>query len=390
MNYKVSHSTKVVNCEISLPSSKSISNRLLIIRALCKDNIEIKNLSNSDDTQVLAKALISNEKIINIKYAGTSFRFLTSFLALQENKEFILTGSKRIKERPIKELVTLLQKIGAKIEYIEKEGFAPLKITGTKFSGKLVEIESSISSQFITSILLISPTLKNGIKLKITGKIVSKSYIEMTLKLMGEFGIRWTWIGDTITIRKQNYIAKKYSVEGDWSCASFWFQIASLSESCNIKLIGLQQNSIQGDKKNMQLFKGLGVSSVFKNNRLILTKNKEHYFPKEFNLIDTPDLYQSLKCSLFAKNIETVFYGLQTLKNKESDRVHAVNEELKKMKSSKKIETYQDHRMAMSFGPLCLTFGEMVIKDGHVVQKSYKNFWTDLQKGGFTIDPLSD
>ena len=303
MNYKVSHPTKIINCEISLPPSKSISNRLLIIKSLCKEKIKIKNLSNSNDTQTLANALISNNKIIDINNAGTSFRFLTSFLSLQKNKEFILTGSDRIKERPIKELVVVLRKMGAKIEYIEREGFAPLKILGTKITGGYIQIDGSISSQFITAILLIAPNLDDGIELEITGEVVSKSYILMTLKLMNEFGIKWTWNDNVIKIKKQNYIAKQYTVEADWSCASFWLQIAALTEKCNIKLLGLHQESIQGDRKVIDIFKNFGVSSIFKNEKLILTKKKKQTTPLEINLIETPDLYQPIKCTLFARNI---------------------------------------------------------------------------------------
>ena len=390
MNYKVSHPTKMVNCEIDLPSSKSISNRLLIIKALCKDNFEIENLSDSDDTKILEEALNSSKKFIDINHAGTSFRFLTAYLSSKIGEEFILTGSDRIKERPIKELVSALRKMGAKIEYLEKEGFAPLKIIGTELKGGQVQIDGGISSQFISAILLISPTLVNGIELKITSNLVSKSYILMTLELMKEFGIEWTWNNDVITIKKQKYKAKNYTVESDWSSACFWFQIASLSEKCTIKLSGLQQNSLQGDKRVIDILKSLGVSSVFENETLILTKNKQNSFSQQINLIETPDLYQALKCTLFAKNIATEFSGIQTLKNKETDRVTSTESELLKLKTTKIIETHKDHRMAMSFAPLCLKFGELQINNSEVVSKSYPNFWNDLKKGGFTISPLSD
>jgi len=390
MNYKVSHPTKIINCEISLPPSKSISNRLLIIKSLCKEKIKIKNLSNSNDTQTLANALISNNKIIDINNAGTSFRFLTSFLSLQKNKEFILTGSDRIKERPIKELVVVLRKMGAKIEYIEKEGFAPLKILGTKITGGYIQIDGSISSQFITAILLIAPNLDDGIELEITGEVVSKSYILMTLKLMNEFGIKWTWNDNIIKIKKQNYIAKQYTVEADWSCASFWLQIAALTEKCNIKLLGLHQESIQGDRKVIDIFKNFGVSSIFKNEKLILTKKKKQTTPLEINLIETPDLYQPIKCTLFARNINLTLSGTQTLKNKETNRINAIKKETKKLNTNKIIDTYNDHRMAMSFAPMCLVFEELQINNTEVVNKSYPNFWNDLLKGGFIVSPLSD
>jgi len=385
MNYKISHPTKVVNCEIDLPSSKSISNRLLIIKALCKEKFLIKNLSESDDTILLKNALNSKEKTINVSHAGTSFRFLTSFLSIQKGKEFILNGSDRMKERPIKELVNSLEGLGVKIEYLEKEDFPPLKIIGTEIDGGEIEIDGTISSQFISSLLLIAPNLRNGLILKIKGELVSKSYVLMTLKLMGEFGINWTWNKDVITILKQEYVAKNYTVESDWSAATFWFQSASLSEKCKIILRGLNEESIQGDSACKKIFKDLGVDSVFKNGDLILTKNKRISPSETYNLIETPDIYQSLKCTLFTLNKDSEFTGIQTLRNKETDRIAAVENELLKLNTPKIIETYNDHRMAMSFAPLSLKFEELQISNPGVISKSYPNYWKDLKKGGFKI-----
>jgi 3-phosphoshikimate 1-carboxyvinyltransferase len=385
MNYKISHPTKVVNCEIDLPSSKSISNRLLIIKALCKEKFLIKNLSESDDTILLKNALNSKEKTINVSHAGTSFRFLTSFLSIQKGKEFILNGSDRMKERPIKELVNSLEGLGVKIEYLEKEDFPPLKIIGTEIDGGEIEIDGTISSQFISSLLLIAPNLKNGLILKIKGELVSKPYVLMTLKLMGEFGINWTWNKDVITILKQEYVAKNYTVESDWSAATFWFQSASLSEKCKIILRGLNEESIQGDSACKKIFKDLGVDSVFKNGDLILTKNKRISPSETYNLIETPDIYQSLKCTLFTLNKDSEFTGIQTLRNKETDRIAAVENELLKLNTPKIIETYNDHRMAMSFAPLSLKFEELQISNPGVISKSYPNYWKDLKKGGFKI-----
>jgi 3-phosphoshikimate 1-carboxyvinyltransferase len=302
----------------------------------------------------------------------------------------MLTGSERMKERPIKELVNVLQKMGAKIEYLENEGFPPLTINGTRLEGGKVEIDGDVSSQFITSILLIAPTLEKGIELKIKGELVSKPYVTMTLKLMNRFGIESSWENNIIKIASQHYIAKNYKVEADWSAASFWFEIAALSKNCNIKLNGLQQDSIQGDKKSIEIFRNLGVDSKFEDGELILTKNQTISTCKTYNLIETPDLYQSLRCTLFSKNIAANFSGLQTLKNKETDRVFSVDTELKKLNSTRIIATYKDHRMAMSFAPLCLKFGELQINDVEVVSKSYSNFWQDLKKAEFIISPLSD
>jgi len=387
MNYKVSHPTKIVNCEIDLPSSKSISNRLLIIQALCKQNFEIKNLSNSDDTNSLKNALSDTKNTIDVGAAGTSFRFLTSYLATQKKKDFILTGTDRMKDRPIKKLVEALKMLGAKISYLEKANFPPLKIKGTQILGGEITIDASISSQFISSLLLIAPTLANGLILNISGNLVSKSYIQMTLKLMDEFGVNHSWDRNKIVVDQQNYIGKNYTVEADWSAATFWFQIAALTENCNIKLNGLYQKSMQGDAKVMTIFKDFGIASVLKDNALILTKNNNQNFPKAINLIDSPDMYQSLKCTLFALNKPTEITGISTLKDKETDRVTAVENELKKLRTSKIIETYKDHRMAMSFASVSLKYGELTIKNSEVVSKSYPNFWQDLSEAGFIITP---
>ena len=389
MNYKIYQPTKVVECEINLPSSKSISNRLLIIQSQCVEDFSIENLSDSDDTKTLQKALNSTENIIDVHAAGTSFRFLTAYLSTLVGKEFILTGSERMKNRPIKDLVDALLKLGANIEYLEKQNFPPLKISGTNMEGGEVKIDGDISSQFISSLLLIAPILKKGLKLTIERELVSKPYIKMTLDIMKEFGISYIWEGNKIEIKSQTYLGKNYTVEADWSAASFWHEIAALSESCIIKLNGLSENSIQGDKKVIELFEGLGVKSEFKKDTLILTKNDSHSFPKQIHLLSTPDLYQSLKCTLHVFNLSPEITGLQTLKDKETDRVFAVDKELKNLSTSKVIETYNDHRMAMCFAPLCLKYGELQINNTEVVSKSYPNFWKDLEKGGFIISPLS-
>ena len=386
MNYKVSHPTKIVNCEVDLPSSKSISNRLLIIQALCKQHFEIKNLSNSDDTNSLKNALNATENTIDVGAAGTSFRFLTSYLASQNGREFILTGTDRMKERPIQNLVAALQLLGAKIDYLEKDNFPPLKIKGTTILGGEITIDASISSQFISSLLLIAPTLANGLILNISGNLVSRSYIQMTLKLMEEFGVKHSWNDNKIVVNQQNYIGKNYTVESDWSAATFWFQIAALTKNCNIQLNDLSQKSMQGDAKVRAIFKDFGIASVFEDNTLTLTKKNNQNFPKAINLIDSPDMYQSLKCTLFALNKTTKITGVSTLKNKESDRENAVENELKKLSASKIIETYKDHRMAMSFAPLSLKYGELTIKNSEVVSKSYPDFWQDLSRAGFIIE----
>lgn len=386
MNYNISHPTNEIECEINLPSSKSISNRLLMISALCEDKFEIINLSESDDTISLKNILNNHTQEINVGATGTSFRFLTSYLATLAGKEFILTGNKRIQERPIKELVEVLNNLGADISYVRKKGFAPLRIVGKNLLGGEVTIDGSISSQFITSLLLISPNLMNGIKINILGKIVSRSYIEMTLKMMREFGVNSRWVRRNIEIKPQKYIARDYSIESDWSAASFWFEIAALSKKSKIILNGLKQNSIQGDSELINLFADLSIVSTFNDNVLTLEKIGHLNFPSKINLINTPDLYQPLKCVLISLGLNSRITGIDTLLEKETNRVAAVDRGFKRLYLNKSIDTYQDHRMAMSFAPLSLRYGEININNINVVSKSYPNFWKDLEKAGFKIE----
>lgn len=390
MNYKICHPTKIVDCEIDLPSSKSISNRLLIIQSLCKDDFKINNLSNSDDTCSLQLALQKNSGTIDVGAGGTTLRFLTAYLAAKEGKEFILTGTSRLKERPIKELVEALKMLGAEIDYLEKEHLPPLKIKGKKLIGGKISIDSNISSQFISSLLMIAPILQKGLTLTIEREIVSKPYIQMTLTLMSEYGITYNWTGNTIKISPQKYTAKNFNIESDWSAAAFWFEIAALSNECRIVLHGLHKNSLQGDADVINLFANLGVISNFQDNSLILQRKEHTKTIDEINLINTPDLYQPLKCTLFALNKNVKFTGIQTLKHKETNRKVAIDNELRTLRIKSSINTYNDHRMAMSFAPLTLKFKEIQINNIEVVSKSYPNFWNDLEKGGFIISPSTD
>ena len=389
MNYKIFHPSNDVNCEIELPSSKSISNRVLIIRALSKKKFKIDNLSNSDDTNSLKINLKKSENIIDIGASGTTFRFLTTYLACKEGVDCIITGSDRIQKRPIDQLVNTLNDLGADISYV-KNNFAPLRIRGKKINGGDATINGNISSQFISSLILIAPSLKCGLNLKIKKEIVSKPYIDMTLSLLNYFGVEYEWKKNIISIKPQNYIAKDISVESDWSSAAFWLQIAYLSKNCKIKLKKLNENSIQGDKEVLNIFERLNIKSELKNNILTITKNNtKHKFPKKINLIDTPDLYQSIKCCLFSQNIECKISGLNTLNKKETNRIKSVDTELQNLITNKKIKTYNDHRMAMSFSPMSLKFGEIEILNGDVVTKSYPKFWEDMKKAGFIITSLN-
>ena len=387
MNYKISHPTKIIECEINLPASKSISNRLLIIQALSKENFRINNLSNSDDTIYLKEALKKKSRNINSGAGGTTFRFLLSYLATKKGEEVILNGTNRIKERPIKELINVLRTLGADIDCLGGEYLPPLRIKGKELIGGKVSIEGNISSQFISSLLMIAPTLKKGLWLTMKGGIVSKPYIQMTLEIMKEYGITYNWKGKTIKISPQEYIPKKFNVESDWSAASFWFEIAALSDKCRIVLLGLNRNSLQGDSNVINLFSYLGVIAEFRDNSLILRKEKDVNSIHKIDLINTPDLYQPLKCTLFALNKNVEFTGIKNLKNKETDRILSLKSELKKINISNIFKTYNDHRMAMSFAPLSLKFGPLQINNVEVVSKSYPNFWKDLKKGGFIINP---
>ena len=385
MNCRISHPTNIIECEIDLPSSKSISNRLLIIQALCKDSFNIINIASSDDTIILEQSLKLHDNSIDVGDAGTAFRFLTAYFSIIEGVSLTLTGSIRLKERPIADLVDALRSLGADIQYLDKEGYAPIKIVGRHLLGGEISIKSNISSQFISALLLIAPTLEEGLTIKMSGEIVSASYIEMTLSIMEHFGVDVSWEGDVMHILPQEYIAKDYLVESDWSAAAFWFQIASLSKSTYIKLNGLTEDSIQGDMRVMGIFSNLGVYSYFKNDSLILERNTSFTFPRSINLLSTPDIYMSLRSTLFAHNIESKLYGLTTLKHKESDRIKSLEIELAKIKSLKRINTYNDHRIAMSLAPLCLRYGEILIQNSSVVSKSYPNFWKDLSKGSFRV-----
>lgn len=403
---------KLNNTHIQLPGSKSISNRLLIIQALSGLNFKINNLSNSDDTQHLVTALAitkkTNPAIIDVGHAGTDLRFLTAFLSTSKGV-FELTGSERIQQRPIKELVAVLMQLGANINYKYKEGFPPLVISGKKLKGGKAVIKGNVSSQFISALLLSAPYFETGIKLIIEDEIVSKPYIEMTIKIMMEFGAEVFWEGNNITVSPfpYNYNKKEYLVECDWSAASYFYSIVALSPlQTQLPLQGLFKNSVQADSVCEKIFNRFGVTTSFKENEIVIIKNE---LPTtslfEFNFMDCPDIAQTLVCTCVGLKIPFYFTGLQTLKLKETDRITALKNELLKCnieiqttdKSIKfnsvstssfqhpvSISTYEDHRMAMSFAPISL-LQDLVIEDAEVVNKSYPNFWKELEKIGILI-----
>ena len=411
MRYKVSANKKNIEGCIFLPASKSISNRALIIHALCYSPYPLHNLSASDDTKVLAAALNSNTNKFDIGHAGTAMRFLTAFLAKIAG-EWEITGSERMQQRPIKILVDALNKLGAKIEYLGNENCPPLKILGSHLTGETIELDGTVSSQYVSALLLIAPTVENGLTLKLTGEITSRSYIELTLKLMAKFGVQYKWEKNEITVPEQNYLPIDFTIEADWSGASYWYQVLALAESGEILLENLQLKSLQGDANIADWFEQFGVYSTQKIDGVLLSK-KENIVPKKLNLdfIENPDIAQTMACLCVAKEIPFQFTGLKTLKIKETDRIAALQNELSKfgakimepkhgellwdgkidstIKEEKPtIKTYHDHRMALSFAPMALAGFNLQIENPMVITKSYPNFWDDLKVVGFVVSEI--
>ena len=408
MNYLIEHPSKIVKGKVSLPASKSLSNRALIIQAICKEAFSISNLSQAKDTQVLKEALENISDTINTDDAGTSMRFLTAFFSIQK-QEVVLRGSERMHERPIAPLVEALNSLGADISYLKKDGYPPLHIKKGNIQGGTIQLNSTISSQFISALLLIAPTLNGGLTIKLKGNLVSKSYLEMTLKMMTYFGIDYKWNSQKIHIKEQQYKAKDIRIENDWSAVTFWLEIVAIAEQAQIELNGICKNSWQGDVKALSIYSKLGVNYRFDNNQLILFKEPKKKPIKQLNLLKTPDLAQAICCTYAGLQQHLKITGLSTLKIKETDRISALQSELKKLGINTKItqnsilikdfnkyvgipfiKTYQDHRMAMSFAPLALSFGKLIIENVDVVKKSYPTFWEELEKVGFTIFLATD
>lgn len=383
--------------EIQITGSKSESNRLLILQKLF-GNIEIKNMSNSQDTNLLQKALNSDEKTIDIHHAGTAMRFLTSFFAVQEGVEKILTGSERMKQRPIKPLVEALKELGADIEYLENEGFPPLKIKGKKLEKNFVEIPADISSQFITSLILVGGKLENGLTINLLGEITSKPYIEMTLKLLSEISGKSIILKDK-TIQIPNIKTQKtvFTVESDWSSASYFYSFSTLNRQ-KITLKNFNKNSLQGDSRITEIYSQFfGIDTIFNENqqKITLIPKSNFSLPQsiQLNMNDCPDIAQTVCITASALKIPFEIGGLATLKIKETDRLSALQNELKKIgceteitdssiksvlytKPEKNISiaTYSDHRMAMAFAPYSL-IQEIEIQNPEVVEKSFPDFW---------------
>ena len=397
---------KFKDSTIYLNSSKSESNRLLIIKALSEKEITIKNLSKANDS-VLLKNLLESENLVvwDAQDAGTSFRFLTSFLAIKK-EHVVLSGTERMKQRPVKVLVDALNKIGAEILYLENEGFPPIYVKGkiNQVKNKL-DIPGDISSQYISSLLLIAPLLKKGIEINIEEPFYSRPYVNMTLNLMNSFGIKSEVKGNKISIKNQEFSSGSYIVESDWSAASYWYSILSISDNINnLTLQGLKKKSNQGDSVISELMKSFGVNTQYKEDGIILTKIKLDTEEIELDFRDCPDLAQTILVVAAYHKIKLKVSGVESLKIKETDRLVAMKNELKKIgcdfyeegnywilekrrreiDDELSIDTYKDHRMAMAFAPLA-SKKSMIINDPDVVVKSYPTYWEDLKKVGFII-----
>ncbi|WP_456436968.1 3-phosphoshikimate 1-carboxyvinyltransferase [Psychroserpens sp.] len=390
---------------IIITGSKSESNRLLLLQALFPE-ITIENLSNSDDTKVMQYALQTSEDIIDIHHAGTAMRFLTAYFATQENRNIVLTGSPRMKERPIKILVDALNDLGAEISYLDNKDCPPLQVRGQKLLKDKVTLNANVSSQYISALLLIAPKFKNGLELTLVGEITSIPYINMTLDLLNQIGVKTEFTDNVITVfsKTSKDDSQILVVESDWSSASYFYSIVALSPiGTQISLSSYKQNSLQGDSSLITIYKDFGVETDFNDKVIVLKKTNENFNPKIYNLNNSPDIAQTIVVTCLGLGIECQLSGLHTLKIKETDRLEALKIEIEKLggqihiteeslhlKSNKNlndnvsIDTYNDHRMAMAFAPLALKTS-LKINDSNVVSKSFPTFWKDLKTLDFKI-----
>jgi 3-phosphoshikimate 1-carboxyvinyltransferase len=413
MKHRISHPTKKINGTIELTASKSESNRALIIQALCEDEFEISNLALAQDTKTLQEILYTpGIKTIDVGPAGTVMRFLTAYYATRPGSR-VITGSDRMKQRPIGILVEALRQLGASISYTEKEGFPPVKVDGRILKGGEIEIDGNVSSQFISALLLISPALQNGLVIKFKGEVTSRPYINMTLKMLEEFRVYGVWHENSISVSKQNYHRKSeedytYNIEGDWSSASYWYAIVALAEEADLTIKGLKNPSLQGDAIVADVYSFFGVKTEYIADGIRLTKIrvKDEHFGFDFS--DCPDIAQTVAVTTAALQIPSFMNGLQTLRIKETDRILALKNELKKigveveilndnsmkiippsgLQQPDSIQTYDDHRMAMSLASLAMKFDSITIEHPEVVKKSYPAFWDDLRMLGFVVEEI--
>ena len=405
MQIKVTAPAKI-HTTIQLPSSKSISNRALIINALGNGTHHPENLSDCDDTRVMIRALNDDKETIDIMAAGTAMRFLTAYLSVTPGTR-IITGTERMQQRPIQVLVNALRELGADIEYVANDGFPPLRITGRELRKDTIRLPGNVSSQYISALLMIAPVLTNGLTIRLTGDIISHPYINLTLQLMNDFGVRAEWTDDhRLKVEPQAYHSTPFYVESDWSAASYWYQIVALSKEAEVTLPGLFKDSYQGDSQVAGIFRSLGVETIYKDKTVILKKNGKSVERLDYDFINQPDLAQTFVVTCALLNIPFRFSGLQSLKIKETDRMAALITEMRKLgyilhetdgsvlswegercttEEHPAIDTYEDHRMAMAFAPTCLALPEILINNPQVVSKSYPRYWEDLRQAGFII-----
>lgn len=427
MNLLLQSSVANHQSSIFVSGSKSETNRLLLLQALYP-NLVIENTSNSDDSEVMVKALTTTDDVLDIHHAGTAMRFLTAFFAIKEGKEVVLTGSSRMKERPIKILVDALRQLGADINYEENEGFPPIKIKGKKLTQNKVSLAANVSSQYISALLLIAPKLENGLELTLEGQITSVPYINMTLSLLNEIGVETSFVENKIMVKPLVTLSAvegphplSLVVESDWSSASYFYSIIALSPfGTSISLSSYKKNSLQGDAVLTKIYQNFGIETVFKDNSILLQKIDNSKFKMQtqaagelsrvnLELNDSPDIAQTIAVTCFGLGLGCHLTGLHTLKIKETDRLLALQNELEKLGAKVSItddsltlaasapnfvipkgvaiKTYQDHRMAMAFAPIALKTN-IIIENAEVVSKSYPAFWEDLKKIGFSVEKV--
>lgn len=403
MDYRIFPPEEMIDATITLPLSKSISNRALIINALTPNAKPLQKVANCDDTDAMLSALNSSEENINIGAAGTAMRFLTAYFASTPGRKVVLDGSERMRQRPIKALVDALRNCGAKIEYTQNEGFPPLAINGNNLEGGEVTLPASISSQYISALLMVAPLMQNGLTITLEGEITSRPYILMTLSMMSRWGVECTFEGNIIRVPHCQYSPIEFDIEADWSAASYWYEISALSAGC-IALKGLDEKSLQGDSYLIKYFEKLGVDSQFEDEELTLMPSPEQLSHIELDLSEQPDIAQTIAVTCCMLRIPFRLTGLATLKIKETDRLEALKTELAKLSFDLRIEqdsvliwegdqhpvfeqpridTYKDHRMAMAFAPAALYIPGLIINDIEVVSKSYPEFWDHLTETGF-------
>ncbi len=399
----------ISNENLQITGSKSEANRLLILQALYA-KIKIENLSNSDDSQVMQEAIASTVEEVDIHHAGTAMRFLTSYFATRQGRKTLLTGSERMHQRPIKILVDALRDLGADISYEKEEGYPPILLNGKKITKNEVSLQANVSSQYISSLMLVAPTLENGLKIKLEGKVTSVPYIKMTLSLLKEIGAAGSFENNVITIKPlKETTADTIVVESDWSSASYFYSLVALSKSAKITLGSYKEASYQGDSSLAEIYSHLGVTTTYANNTIILEKTGNvakgtDAFKGVLDLANSPDIAQTIAVTCFGLGLSCHMAGLHTLKIKETDRLEALKTEIEKLggsvhitdtdlkleaastiKANIAIDTYQDHRMAMAFAPLALRT-DLVINEAEVVSKSYPDFWKDMKQLGFQIE----